>query len=120
MKTRPSKTKILTPKLIPITHSIKYHQQKAKKELFAAQKSSMVLTLLRALRDRLSFKVLSDRHFFSVLIDRLFFRDLGDRFFFFRYATIFYQKNVLLLFLFKTDVLFHIIFSKKRSRLTIS
>ena len=53
MDIRPSKTKVFIWKFITITHSIIYHNRKAKKSFFAAQKSLRVLKLLRIFIDRL-------------------------------------------------------------------
>ena len=63
---RPSKTKIFIWKFIPITHSIIYHYQKAKKSL-AAQKSFRVLKLLRVFVDRVTAQKIefSIKDFFS-------------------------------------------------------
>ena len=81
MKTRPSKTQILIWKFIPITHSIIYHYQKAKKSFFVAQKSLKVLKFLRIFIDSVVFRFHSDRTLFRFFIDRILFRVLSDRVF---------------------------------------
>ena len=95
VKTRPSKAKFLIWKNFP--HHPLYHIPKLQKEFFAAQKLLRVLELLRVLSVGVLFMVLGDRGFFESLV-------IGS------------SKAFLL----KTDVLLDIIFSKRRSHLTIS
>ena len=78
MKTRPSKTQIFNWKFIPITHSIIYHYQKAKKSFLVAQKSLKVLKLLRIFIDSVVFRFHNDRTLFRFFIDRILFRVLSD------------------------------------------
>ena len=70
MKTRPSKTKIFIWNFIPITLSFIYHPQKAKKSLFATQKSLRVLNLLRFFIDRAVFRIHSDKVLFMFFIEK--------------------------------------------------
>ena len=71
--TRSFKAKVLTWKFFPITHSIIYYNQKAKKSFFAAEKSLGILKLLRVLSGRVIFKViLSNSVIFRFLSDWVF------------------------------------------------
>ena len=116
--------------LIPITHFIRYHYQKEKKEFFATQKSFRALggplrVLFRYLSDRVLLRVHNERFLFessvigsssgSSAIDS----SLGSSVLFFRHDASFFP-NVLLLFLLLKHILFYIIFSKRTSQLTIS
>ena len=85
VKTRSVKTKVLKLIIIPITHSIIYHNQKAKKSFFATQKSLRVpkllrdsdKVLLRVLSDSVLFRFLSGTDFFKCLSDSVLFRFLS-------------------------------------------
>ena len=82
MKRKPSKTKVYLWKFNPITHSIIYHYQKAKKSSFELQKSLRFLKFLRVFIDRVVLTFHSDRILFRFLFDSIFFRALSDRGFF--------------------------------------
>ena len=103
----------------------------------------MVLKLLRVLSDSVLFRFPSNRAFFSFLSDRVLYMVFSDGIFFefsvigsakgfwvidsslelsvlfFWYAGTFLSKDAPTFFV-TTDVLFYIIFSKRRSHLTIS
>ena len=129
MKTRPLKTKSFIWMFIPIL----YHRMtKKKKRVFCDAKviegpkaPKGPLRVFFRFHSDMVLLILSDRVLFefsvigfsseSSVIDS----SLGSSVLFFRHAHIFY-RNVLLLFLLKTDVLFYFIFSKRTSHLTIS
>ena len=130
MKTRSSTTKIFIRKFIPITHSIIYHYQKAKKSFFGSQKSLRVQMLLRVLidgvfllfrfhSDRVLLRLFRDRALLRVLRDRFFLRVFTNRFFswvisaLFPACHYFFIKKCYQFFLLKSDVLFCIKFSKR-------
>ena len=133
MKTNPSKTKNFIMNVYPHHPFYQISILKRKNESFATQKSLRVLKLLRVLlgfffrfhNARVLFMFLSDRVLLissvigsssgSSVIDP----SLGSSVLFFQHATIFFQ-NMLLVFLFKKDVLFYIIFSKRTSHLIIN
>ena len=85
---RPSKTKIFIWKFIPITNSLIYHFQKAKKSFFqvslwesrSSWGSSMIgSSLVPFLSDGVLFSILCDRVFFMVLSGRVLFRIHSNR-----------------------------------------
>ena len=123
MKTRPSKTRILIWRFIPIINYFIYHHQK---ELFEEQNSLGVLKLLRILNYRVLFTVLSDEVLFKILSYRVLFRILGNRGLFRVISDrIFFQSSAIFSssrsysFLIKADFLIHIIFLERTSHSTI-
>ena len=100
VKTRLSKAKVLSYKVLSYTITKKL------KRVFAAQKLLRVLKLQRVLSVRVLFVVISDRVLFMALSDRVLFESSGIG-----------SSKVFLL---KTDVLLYIISSKRRSHVTVS
>ena len=82
IKTRSSKIKIFILKFIPITHSIIYHCQKAKRNFFCSAKVIEGPQAPECFIDRVVFRFHSDSVLFRFLIDRILFRVLSDRVFF--------------------------------------
>ena len=91
MKMRPSKSKIFLWNFIPITHSIIYHYQKAKKGSFAAQKSLRVLKLMWIFIDRVVWRYHSDSVRFRFFSDRILSRVLSDRVLFESSVIVFFR-----------------------------
>ena len=127
-------------KFIPITHSIIYHYQKAKKSWFATQKSLTALKLLRIFinvvfrfhSDRVLFRFLIDRILSRIHSDRVLFKSLvigsssgcaviepplGSSVLFIRHVTIF-LSNLATVFLSKSDLCFTLIRLSKTISLT--
>lgn len=87
MKTRPSKSKILLWKLIPITHSL-YSTTKKPKRVSSNTKvieghepptASSLEALIRVLSNGVLFRMLSDKVLFRILRDIVLFRVVADR-----------------------------------------
>ena len=130
MKTRPSKSKILLWKLIPITHSL-YSTTKKPKRVSSNTKvieghepptASSLEALIRVLSNGVLFRMLSDKVLFRILRDIVLFRVVADRDHRVLSNGVFYRilsGTVLFSVSLFCFVLFYI-FSKRRSHLAIS
>ena len=135
MKTRPSKTQILIWKFIPITHSIIYHYQKAKKSFlwrkscwrsWSSWRSSLIALSLGStvIGPSIGFSLIGFSLGSSAIGSSLTPQSWGllqgpqfsgSSMLFFRHVAIFFLSNRAATFLSKIDVLFYIKFSKRSS-----